>query len=171
MDGLAPGTAPSAGSVPAGSGPGFPWPAERASGATTTPAICCPPNSAAAAALCALPAPRGTAAVAGGPASDGMADDETAEPDGETTRITAMEPPASASASADAASACLGLISTGERLEGTECRLGSFCRRLARGNYPLVTMSQPDSGQAGKGRQPGAFGAIAIGVIRGVPGI
>ena len=121
MDGLAPGTAPSAGSVPAGSGPGFPWPAERASGATTTPAICCPPNSAAAAALSAssaLPAPGGTAAVAGGPASEGMAEEGTTEPDGETTRITAMEPPASASASADAASACLGLISTGERLGG-----------------------------------------------------
>ena len=78
-----------------------------------------------------------------------MADGETTEPDGEIARITAMEPPASASASADAASACLDLISTGERLEGTECLLGSFRRRLARGNYSLVTMSQPDSGRAG----------------------
>jgi len=78
-----------------------------------------------------------------------MADGETTEPDGETARITAMEPPASVSASADAASACLDLISTGERLEATECRLGGFCCGLAHGNYPLVTMSQPDSGQAG----------------------
>jgi hypothetical protein len=37
-------------------------------------------------------------------------------------RITATDPPAAASASADAASARFDLVSTGERLERSECR-------------------------------------------------
>jgi hypothetical protein len=130
--GLAPGTAPSAGSAPAGSGPGSPWPAERASGAIAMvpeSAACWPAGAvspAAAPASSALPAPRGTLAVAAGPASDGMAAGDTTESDGEMARITATDPPAAASASADAASARLDLISTGERLGLAECRLSGF---------------------------------------------
>jgi len=77
-----------------------------------------------------------------------MADGDTTESGGEMARITATDPPAAASASADAASARLDLVSTGERLEATEGRLGGFYLRLAQGNYPLVTMSQPDLVQA-----------------------
>ena len=107
-----------------------------------------PDPAAPAPAPCAVPAPRGTAAVAAGPAGDGMADGDMSEWDGDMARITATDPPAAASASSDAASARLDLVSTGERLEGDECRLDGFRRCLARGNYSLVTMSQPDSGQA-----------------------
>jgi hypothetical protein len=46
-----------------------------------------------------------------------MADGDTTESEGDMARITATEPPAAASASADAASARLDLVSTGERLE------------------------------------------------------
>jgi hypothetical protein len=119
--GIAPGTAPSAGTDPAGSGPGLPWPAERESGA-----IPLPPAAASLAgdwapsapAPCALPAPRGTLAVAAGPASDGIAEGETTVLGGDMTPITATDPPAAASTSADAASARLWLVSTGERLGG-----------------------------------------------------
>jgi hypothetical protein len=93
----------------------------------------------------ALSASRGTVAVAAGPIGEGMADGDTSESEGDMARITATEPPAAASASADAASARLDLVSTGERLEPAECLLGGFRLRLARGNYALVTMSQPDS--------------------------
>jgi hypothetical protein len=55
-----------------------------------------------------------------------MADGDTTESDDETAWITATEAPPAARASADAASARLDLVSTGERLEAAECRLGGF---------------------------------------------
>jgi len=132
IDGLAPGTAPSAGSAPAGSGPRSPWPAERGSawaaalaGLLTAGAAagsCCPAGAVLPALPdpepSAFPAPRGTVAVAAGPAAEGSAAGATSVGDGEVTaRITATDPPpAAVSASAEAASARFDLMSTGARL-------------------------------------------------------
>jgi DNA polymerase-3 subunit gamma/tau len=113
--GLAPGTAPSAGIVPEGSGPGFPWPAER--GSAGIPPLPAPEPGAGAGVPCcpvvpalpdpapsAPPAPRGTVAVAAEPAGEGSAAGATSAGAGDTARITAKDPPpAAATASTDAA--------------------------------------------------------------------
>jgi hypothetical protein len=81
----------------------------------------------------ALPAPRGTDAVAAGPAADGSAAGATrvGAEDWESTPAAAMEPPATAIASTDAAIVLRDLISTGVRLGGTDCPVTGFPYGLA----------------------------------------
>src|SRR6185437_14360558 len=80
---------------------------------------------------------------------------------------TTDPPPATATASTDAAIAPLDLVSTAVRLGRTERPLGGFRFRLAREDYRLVPMSQPVSGRAGLAKRngpvvtPGARGAGA----------